>query len=47
MSGIKKNDTDDSICKADIETDVENTRMHTEGRMDWETEVDTYALLTL
>ena len=47
LCGIKKNDTDESICKVEIETDVENKRMHTKSRMNWESAIDTYTLLTL
>ena len=41
MSGIEKNDTDESICKVEIETGVESRRVDTKGRMNWETEIDT------
>ena len=37
--GIQRNGTDEPICKAEIETDVEN-----KGGMDWEIGVDIYTL---
>ena len=48
-SGIQKNDTDELICKAETETDIEHGRMETGGRegytMNWETGLDTHTLL--
>ena len=32
---IQKNDTDELICKAEIETDIENKRVDTKGRRAW------------
>ena len=31
ICGIQKNDTDEPVCKAEIDTDVENKRMDTKG----------------
>ena len=41
LSGIEKNDTDESICKVEIETGIESRRVDTKGRINWETEIDT------
>ena len=51
ICGIKKNGTDELICKAETETDVENRRMDTKGGrsggMDWEIGIDVYTLLCI
>ena len=47
---IQKNGTDELICKAEIETDVENKRVHQGGReggMNWETGADIYTFWVL
>lgn len=36
-----------NLFAKEIETDVENKRAHTKGRMNWEREMDTYTPLTL
>ena len=50
ICGILKNGIDNPICKAEIETDVENKHMDTRGKgggMNWEIEIDIYILLIL
>ena len=45
--GIQKNGTDETICKPETDTDVENTRMDTKGESgrNWETGIDIHTLL--
>ena len=47
--GILKNGVDEPICRAGIETDMENRLMDTEGEekggMIWESSIDIYTLL--
>ena len=44
ICGIQKNDTDELICKAEIDTQMQGTNVwiprRGEGRMNWETEID-------
>ena len=35
ICGIQKNGTDDLICKAETDTDIENKRMDTKGEGKW------------
>ena len=44
ICGIQKNSTDDPICKAEIDTDVENKRTDTKegGGLSWEPGTDTH-----
>ena len=48
---IYKNGIHDLICKAEIDTDVQNKHMDTKGEMgagiNWEIEIDVYTLLIL
>ena len=49
--GIQKNGTEEAVCKAEIETQVENKRMDTQGgkgsEKNWETGTDIYTQLIL
>ena len=49
--GIQKNGTEEAVCKAEIETQVENKRMDTRGgkgsEKNWETGTDIYTQLIL
>ena len=54
ICGIKKNATDEPVCKAEIETDVENKHMDTKGGsggqgggMNWEIGIDIYKLICI
>ena len=40
MCGIQKNGIDKSICKAEIETDVQNEQMDTKGGRGWWEELE-------
>ena len=46
MWNAKKNDTDELICKAEIETNLWIPRQK-EGRMNWEIGTDIYPLLCI
>ena len=51
ICGIQKNDTDELICKAEIDTQMQGTNVwiprRGEGRMNWEIEIDVYTLLCI
>ena len=51
MCGIQKNGTDELICKAETDTDVENKLVDTKGGsvggMNWEIGIDIYTLLCI
>ena len=55
ICGIYKNGTDEPVCKAEIETDVENKRMDIKGGkqgggggvMNWEIGIDIYTLICI
>ena len=52
MCGIYKNDTDERICKAETETQMERKNVWTPkgkgmGGMNWEIVVDMYTLLCI
>ena len=52
ICGIQKNGTDEPVCKAEIDTDVENKRMDTKGGsevggMNWEVGIDIYTLICI
>ena len=51
ICGIQKNGTDELVCKAEIESQMQRTNMVTKGdRRDgtnWEIGIDTYALLCI
>ena len=55
--GMQKNDTDEPVCKAEIETHMQRTNVWTPrgesevggggGGMNWETEIDIYTLICI
>ena len=50
MFVIQKDDTDELICKAEIETQTQRTDMDTgdkRGDTNWENEIDIYTLLCI
>ena len=52
ICGIQKNGTDDPVCKAEIDTDVENKHMDTKGGkrgqgMNSEIGIDIYTLICI
>ena len=55
ICGIQKNGTDDPVCKAEIEAQMQRTNMWTPrgasagggGGMNWEIEIDIYALICI
>ena len=51
ICGMQKNGRDEPICKAEIETDIENKHMDTKGGkgggMNWEIGIDIYTLLCI
>ena len=51
ICGTQKNDTDELVCRAEIETDVENKRMDPKvgggGGMNWEIGIDIHTLICI
>ena len=51
ICGIQKDGIDESVCKAEIETDVENKRMYAKGGnvcvINWDIGIDIYTLIRM
>ena len=57
ICGTQKNGTDEPVCRAEVETDVENTHMDTKGGklwwggdggvLNWAIEIDMYTLICI